>query len=345
MGLKFKDIVERHEIRFRDLTGKVLAVDSFNMLYQFLTTIRGMDGASLTDSKGRVTSHLIGLFSRATSFMEKGLKLVFVFDGKAPALKEKTWEARRKVKEEAKAAMRVAEEEGDYAAMKKFSSRAVSLTPEMVEDAKKLLRALGLPIIEAPSEGEAQTAYMVARGDAWGSVSQDYDNLIFGCPRLIRNLSLEGRRRRVGQVGYQKIYPEMILLDEVLELRKLSRDQLVVLAILVGTDYNPGGVKGIGPKKGLKLVRECGDDFAEVFSRVEWEKVCPDVDWREIFTTIKEMKVRDDYSLEWNKIDFDEVRKLLVEEYEFESSRVESRLERLEKMQDSFSQKGLGEFF
>ncbi|MBU1622944.1 MAG: flap structure-specific endonuclease, partial [Nanoarchaeota archaeon] len=98
MGLQFKDLVIKREIAIKDLKGKILAVDSMNLLYQFLTTIRSADGSALTDSKGRVTSHLIGLFNRTTSLMEQGLKLVFVFDGKAPDIKKRTWEKRTKVK-------------------------------------------------------------------------------------------------------------------------------------------------------------------------------------------------------------------------------------------------------
>src|SRR3989338_2058658 len=297
MGLNFKDIVVRKEISISDLKGKVLAVDAMNMLYQFLTTIRSPDGSALTDSKGRVTSHLIGLFSRTTSLMEQGLKLVFVFDGKAPEIKQKTWEKRTQVKKEAFLKMKEAEEQDNLQEMRKFASRTAVLTREMREDALQVITALGLPIVQAPSEGEAQTAHMVKNGDAYASVSQDYDNLIFNCPLLVRNLSIEGRRKKAGTLAFQKVNPEQISLQEVLDNLKLNLDQLIVLAILVGTDYNPGGVKGIGPKTGLKLLKEYGTDFKALFEKVEWQKQYPDLTWQEVFDTIKNMPLTDNYKL------------------------------------------------
>ena len=342
MGLKFKDIVIKKEISISELNGKVLAVDSLNMLYQFLTTIRAPDGSALTDSKGRVTSHLIGLFSRVTSLMEQGLKLVFVFDGKAPEIKQKTWEKRGEVKKEA--ALKLQEAITDEE-KRKFASRTAILTREMLDDAQKVITALGLPIVQAPSEGEAQTAYMVKKGTAYASISQDYDNLIFGCPRLIRNLSLEGKRKRAGKFAYEKIKPEMILLSEVLEHLQLDREQLIVLALLVGTDYNPGGIHGIGPQKGLKLLKEFNHDFIGLFQKVEWEKHSPDVSWHKIFDTIKDIPVTDDYKLEWKQVQGEELFALLVNEHNFSAERVQSKIDILAKESKQQAQKGLRSYF
>ena len=289
MGLNFKNLVVKKEISISDLKGKILAVDSMNLLYQFLTTIRSPDGSVLTDNKGRVTSHLIGLFSRTTSLMEQGLKLVFVFDGKAPEIKKKTWEKRTAVKKEASLKLKEAEEAGNIVEMRKFAARTAILTRDMINDAKNVITALGLPIVQAPSEGEAQTAYMVKKGDAYASISQDYDNLIFSCPLLVRNLSIAGKRKRKGKLGFQSVKPEMISLKEVLDHLKVTLDQLTVMAILTGTDYNPGGVKGIGPKKSLKLVQEHGKDFEKIFEEAKWGEHFPDLEWKEVFDTIKKM--------------------------------------------------------
>ena len=345
MGLKFKEIVVKKEISITELRDKILVVDSMNLLYQFLTTIRSPDGSVLTDKKGRVTSHLIGLFSRTTALIEQGLKLAFVFDGKPPAIKQKTWEKRKEVKTEAVLKFRAAEESGDLGGMKKFAARTAVLTREMVKDAQEILHALGLPVIQAPSEGEAQTAYMVKVGKAYASISQDYDNLIFGCPRLIRNLSLDGKRKKPGALAYEKIKPEVILLADVLHELKLTEDQLIVLAIIVGTDYNPGGVKGIGPKTGLKLVREYGSDFPGLFARVEWATHYPDLPWKEVFDTIKDIPVTDDYTLEWKKIDEKKLLHLLVEEHGFGEERVRQKLAKLKEAQKEIGQKGLSGFW
>ena len=345
MGLQFKDLVVKHEISLKDLQGKILAVDSMNMLYQFLTTIRSADGSVLTDKKGRVTSHLIGLFNRTTSLMEQGIKLVFVFDGKPPAIKAKTWEKRSQIKKEALLKLKEAEDVGDLEEMRKFASRTAILTRDMIKDAQAVITALGLPIVQAPSEGEAQTAYMVKKKDAYASVSQDYDNLIFNCSVLVRNLSIEGRRKKAGTVGYHTVNPEIITLQEVLQHLKLDLDQLTILAILVGTDYNPGGIKGIGPKTALKLLQEYDHDFAALFNKVEWEKHYPDLPWQEVFDTIRKMPVTDDYSLKWKPYDEKAVFQLLVEEYDFSEERVRSKLEKLRSSRAAIAQKGLSGFF
>jgi len=285
------------------------------------------------------------LFSRSTALMEQGLKLVFVFDGRPPEIKQKTWEKRTAVKAEASLKLREAEEDKDLHSMRKFAARTAVLTKDMREDAKAVITALGLPIVQAPSEGEAQTAYMVKKGDAYASVSQDYDNLIFNCPLLVRNLSIEGRRKKAGAFAYQKVNPELISLSEVLDHLKLDLDQLIVLAILVGTDYNPGGVKNIGPKKGLKLLKEHGNDFNALFEKVGWQKQYPDLKWQEVFDTIKNMPVTDNYQLEWKKIDEKNILRLLVEGHNFGEERVRTKLEKLRETQKEMAQKGLKSFF
>ncbi|MEK6845285.1 MAG: flap structure-specific endonuclease, partial [Nanoarchaeota archaeon] len=182
-------------------------------------------------------------------------------------------------------------------------------------------------------------------GKAYASVSQDYDNLIFGCPCLVRNLSLEGKRKKAGKFAYEKIAPELILLEEVLANLTLELEQLIVLAILVGTDYNPGGVKGIGPKNGLKLLKEHGKDFQAIFEKVEWDKHYPELSWKEIFDTIKNIPVTDEYKLEWKPLNEKEILELLVREHDFSEERVKARLEKLKELSKGAAQKGLGSFF
>ncbi len=344
MGLQLKDLVVKKEISIADLKGKVLAVDAYNNLYQYLSTIRGPDGTVFTDKKGRVTSHLIGLFNRTASLMEQGLKLIFVFDGKAPEIKLRTWEKRSAVKAEALIKFREAEQEGDVEAMKRFAARTAILSRDMVDDAKRVIAALGLPIVQAPSEGEAQAAHLVKRGDAYAGVSQDYDNLIFGCPLLVRNLSLEGKRKKAGKFAYEKVKPELLSLKEILQNLNLTLDQLILLAILIGTDYNPGGIKGIGPKTALKLVKEHTSP-ERLFEQVEWSRHFPDLKWKEVHDTITLMPVTDEYQLEWQPVDGQKLWKLLVEEYDFSEERVKSKLEKLRPVQTQLQQKGLGGFF
>lgn len=345
MGLSFKELVSRKETSIKELSGKTLVIDSMNLLYQFLTTIRARDGSLLTDSHNNVTSHLIGLFNRTTKLMEHNIKLVFVFDGKPPEIKQKTKELRSEVKKQAALKLKEAERLGLKEEMYKFASRTTVLTPEMVKEAKKLVSLLGCPVIQAPSEGEAQCAHLIKKGEADFAVSQDYDSLIFGCLNLVRNLSIEGRRKKAGRFAYSVVKPEIITLSDVLNELGLDIDQLIVLAILVGTDYNPGGIKGIGPKTALKLVKENPNNFDLVFDNAKWKEHFPDIDWKEIFYTIKKIPVTDEFSLGWKPIDEAEIINFLVKERDFNEERIKNKLKKLTKEKEKKQQTGLGNFF
>ena len=148
MGVAISELLEGTEIKPENLKGKVLAVDSFNTLYMFLTTIRGADGSPLMDSQGRITSHLVGIFSRFSNLMEKGLKFVFVFDGTPPELKSEERDRRRALKEEAKSLYEEAKQKEDIENMKKYAARTVFLTKEMIDEAKQLITAMGMPIVQ-----------------------------------------------------------------------------------------------------------------------------------------------------------------------------------------------------
>ncbi len=342
MGVNLKDLLIRETIGLDDLKGKIVAVDSFNMLYQFITTIRTPDGKPLTDSKGNVTSHLIGLFNRTTKFMAKGIKPVFVFDGEKPELKTAELEKRKKRKIEAKMKYREALAKKDIDAMKKYGGRFAYLTKEMVDQAKDLVKALGLPVVQAPSEGEAQAAHIVQQNKAWVVVSQDFDSLVHGADRLVRNLSIAGRRKKIGAMAYTTIKPEFIDLAKNLNNMGIDQDKLIALAMLVGTDYNPAGIKGIGPKTALKLVKEY-DDFDDLFERVKWPEH-HDLPWTDIFYLIKKMKVTDKYDIKFKTPDKQKIVKLLVDKHDFNVERVEKTLQPVLKEREKKQQKKLGDF-
>ena len=344
MGVAITELLKCEEIKVNSLKGKILAVDAFNVLYMFTTTIRGPDGAPLMDSKGRITSHLTGLFSRFSNLMEKGLKFVFVFDGKSPELKREEQNRRRKLKEEAKALYEEAKQAQDVENMKKFAARSVFLTDDMIREAKSLISAMGMPIVDAPSEGEAQAAHIVKRGDAFAVLSQDADSLLSGAPLMVRNLSITARRKMPGQFNHKSADPELINLKDNLDFLKISQDQLIALSILVGTDYNYGGIKGIGPKKAIKLIEKFGDDFDAIFVEAKWDDHY-DFSWKKIFDIIKNMPVTDDYKLEFNDPDPDKIKELLVDEHDFSLERVNSTLLKLEEYKKMNAQKGLSDFF
>lgn len=343
MGVAITELVPTKEITLDELKGKTLAVDGYNVLYQFITTIRGPDGSPLSDSHGNVTSHLTGLFSRTTNLLGKGIRLIFVFDGKVPDLKRKEIDRRRALKTDAMEKFEAARESKDEEGMKKYAGRTSVLTRDMVAQAKELLDALGVPWFDAPSEGEAQAAALVKQGHAWAVVSQDADALLYEAPRVLKNLAVTGRRKQPGKMAYNAVTPELIEHREVLKELALDIAQLRVLAVLVGTDYNIGGIKGIGPKKGLKLVQEHGHDFDAVFSAVKWDEQYA-VSWRDILGVFESMPVVDPGTVRFGKVDAERVYSILVEKHDFSRERVEMALDKLLKEQEN-TQKGLGEWF
>ena len=343
MGVNISDLLVKKEIDVGSLRDKIIAVDAHLFLYQFLTTIRQRDGSLLMDSSGNVTSHLSGLFNRNAKLMQQGIRLAYVFDGKAPELKTRERQKRRELKEKAAIQYEDAKQKEDIDEMKKYAARTTRLTGEMIQEAKRLISAMGIPVIEAPSEGEAQAAYMVKMGKAYAAASQDADSLLFGSTKLLRNLSLAGRRKRTNKLAYETIKPEIVNLGDTLNNLGIDNDQLIALGMLVGTDFNDGGIKGIGPNKGLKLVKEYGTDFDKLFSNVKWDEYF-DYPWTEVFYLFKKMPVTDAYKLDWNMVDREKVYEVLVEEHDFSEERVNSTLDKIAEEKEKNTQKGLGEF-
>lgn len=338
MGVDLTKLVNRREIKLEDLNGKSVGVDAFNTLYQFLSSIRGYDGEPLKNTKGKITSHLQGLFSRSLNLMGKNIKLVYVFDGKAPDLKFRENRERSDRKIEAEAKYNDAKDSEDLDSMYKYSKQFVRLNQEMINDSKELIKALGLPVVQAESEAEGQVAYMNKKGDIDYAASQDYDAILFGSDKLIRNLTLSQKRKlATGKVVYT--FLELIELKEVLKELEINQEQLVVLGILTGTDFDPGGIKGVGPKKALKLVKE-NTDYDKLFKDLNAE-----FNWKEINEIFMNLPVNKDYKLVWNEIDEDKVREILVEKNDFSLERVNSMLSKYKDENKVKNQKGLKEFF
>jgi flap endonuclease-1 len=333
MGVDLGDLFEKREIKIEELRGKVIAIDAFNAIYQFLSTIRQPDGTPLKNSRGEVTSHLSGILYRTTNLLESGLKPVYVFDGEPPVFKKETVEERSKIREEMEEKWRSALEEGRVDEALKYARASSKLKPEMVESSKKLLKHLGIPFVNAPSEGEAQASYMVRKGDADAVASQDYDSLVFGSPLLVRNLTITGRRKLPGKNIYVEISPELISLEENLEKLGITREQLVDIALLVGTDYNEG-VKGVGVKRALSMVKE-GVSVAELIKDVEYEEI------REFFLNPPHTN---DYELKWREPDEEEVLRFLCDEHDFSEERVKKAIERI-KSSGFLSQSTLDRWF
>jgi len=344
LGINLRDVILSHpEEDIGAFEGHVMALDAYNAIYQFLSSIRQPDGTPLMDSRGRVTSHLSGVRYRTSTIMAKGVRMVYVFDGPPHPLKQETIEARQEVRRKAREEWEAALAEGDMEGARMKAQQTSVLDRDMVAEAKVLLDAMGVPWVDAPADGEAQAAHMCSRGDVWAVASQDYDGLLFGADRLLRNATLSGRRKLPGRGRreYVQVVPERVDLRENLEALGITREQLVDAAILVGTDFNPG-VRGVGPKTAIKLVREHRDLQGALRARgVE-------VDHRdEVRAIFLEPAVTDDYSTRFQSPDMDAALRLLVDDHQFSESRVRSALEKLEAtgVPDASSQRSLDAFF
>lgn len=337
MGVQLGEIVPKQGISVEHLAGRVVAIDAYNALYQFLSSIRQPDGTPLLDAAGRITSHLTGLLYRTARLVEAGVKPVYVFDGKPPERKEKTLGERAAVRSNAHVEWQKALQRGEIEQAKRHAQAASRLTGEMAEEAKQLLERMGVAYVQAPGEGEAQAARICAKGDAYAVASQDYDALLFGAPLLVRNLTLAGRRKLPGRREFVEVTPEMIELEGALAALGITRGQLIWIALLVGTDYNEG-VRGIGPKKALKLVQQCRT-LEEVIKASGLEENAGDVE--RIFL---HPHVSDDYELQWQPPDKEALVKFLCAERSFARERVEKVADAL-KEAFSAKQGRLGEWF
>src|SRR3989344_1033679 len=177
MGLQIGGIVPRKDIKFEELRGKTIAIDAFNVIYQFLSSIRQADGTPLMDSKKRVTSHLSGLFYRNIALISEGIKLIYVFDGEYHILKGRTHIIRQDAKDVAKEKYFKAKDEEDIDGMSKYSRGFIKLDEEKIIESRELLEAMGIAVVQAPGEGEMQCAHLVKEGEAYAIGSQDYDAL------------------------------------------------------------------------------------------------------------------------------------------------------------------------
>lgn len=327
MGVKLKDIIEPESINFKDLEGRTISIDAFNTLFQFLSTIRQRDGRPLCDENGNVTSHLSGILYRNSSMIEKGIKPIYIFDGKAPELKSETQARRREIRDEAERTYKEALAKGDEEKARKFAMRSSKLSLEILESSKKLLTLMGIPYIEAKGEGEAQAAYLVANGDAYAVASQDYDCLLFGAKRVVRNLAVNSN---LGNLEYYD-------LNRVLRELDITREELIDMGILIGTDFCEG-LKGIGAKTALKLAHK--GQLKEKIAELQKES---DHDLEEVREIFLNHNVNTDYKIKWQKPEKDKIIEFLCYEHGFSEDRVSKASDKLKNL--TSSQKSLDAWF
>lgn len=339
MGVALKPLLIARPLNLQELGGKSLAIDAHNTLYQFLSIIRQRDGTPLKDAEGRVTSHLSGLLYRTANLVDAGIKPVYVFDGTPHPLKLQTLERRKALKKEAEQEWRAALAAGDMEEALKKAKRTSRIGGQEVQEAQQLLDALGIPYVGAPGEGEAQAAHMNIKGDVDAVASQDFDALLFGAPVLVRNITVTGKRKLPDKRIWVDIRPEEISLAKMLEEHGIDRENLVDIGILVGTDFNEG-IRGIGPKKALQLIKEYGS----IEKLVEEGKIAAIPEYEEVRNIFLSPEVTEAYTLTWREADEQRVLELLCDEHQFGRERVLHALEKYKKFAQSFKQRSLFDY-
>jgi len=330
VGLDLKPLVVREKTNLESFASKVIAIDAYNAIYQFLAIIRGPEGLPLSDSKGKVTSHISGLFYRNINFLSIGIKPVYVFDGRPPSLKSAEIERRKQIKKDATIKFEKALTEGKYEEARKYAQQTSVMRDEMVEDSKYLLGLFGIPVIEAPSEGEATAANLTITGQAYASASQDFDSLLFGAKKLVRNFTNSGKRKLPNRNTTIEIEPEIIDLQKSLDDLGITREQLVDVGILIGTDFNPNGFERIGPKTALKAIKEYErlENIPQIQDKLE------EIDYKQIRQIFLEPKVASISKIEFGEINLQAITSYLTSERNFSLDRVETSLNRLKKAKE-----------
>jgi len=343
MGVDLGELFTKEQCVFDDFRNRVIVIDAYNVLHQFLASIRQRDGTPLKDAEGRITSHLSGLLYRTANLVAAKILPVYVFDGTPHPLKARTIQQRRERKEQAERDWKEALEKGDLEKAKSKAQQTSRVTTEIIEQSKQLLEALGIPHIQAPSEGEAQASYMVKKGDAYAVGSQDFDCLLFGAPILVRNLTSSEKRKLPNKQAYTTVHPDCIRLEPGLQKLGITREQLVDIAILLGTDFNEG-VRGYGPKKSLQLLQKKGslENAFDTISDSELKLSSGEIMVvRKIFL---EPTITQDYSLQWSKPDPSVVIRILCNEHQFSRERIEPILSNFSSLNQITKQKNLFDF-
>ena len=242
MGCKLTPIVKTEEISFSRLKGKYVAIDGANFLIRYVAKLNSFDNKLKSQNKDPI-SHYIGLFYFIINLIEKNVKPIFVFDG-IPLREKKKIPAERnmKVLEYWKKFQR-----DDYKREDKFKNYLLDfnfLYEKSVVESTEMIKYMGIPVVKAPSDAEAQASRIVRDGHAFGVLSHDYDTLLYGSKNMLKDVDFKNDKLT------------LISLERNLENLGINYNQLIDMALLIGTDFNKNGIKGIGPKKALKLIKK-----------------------------------------------------------------------------------------
>ncbi|MDE1871319.1 MAG: flap endonuclease-1 [Candidatus Micrarchaeota archaeon] len=346
MAVDLSKLVSKRRLNFEELRGRSIAIDAYNVIYQFLSIIRQQDGTPLMDFKGNVTSHLSGIFYRTIDILDYGIRPIYVFDGIPSILKQKTTMARIKRRDEARKAWEEAKESGDVEAMRMHAMASTRITKEVVESSKELLKYMGIGYVNAPGEGEAQASYMCKEGLVYAVASQDYDTLLFGSRNVVRNLTFSGRRKLPRKNVYINVEPEMVSLEDTLNSLGINQRQLIWLGIMLGTDFN-NGIRGAGPKTALRIARNSSsiDDVkGAIMERFKTEFELDIREVEDLFTNpeVREMDGDAVESLLKGSYDKGKLVDFMCRDHGFSEERIAKTAERLAKAKPSTNQKGIG---
>mmetsp|Transcript_37708 Transcript_37708/g.83993 ORF Transcript_37708/g.83993 Transcript_37708/m.83993 type:complete len:395 (+) Transcript_37708:131-1315(+) len=327
------------ENKFEQYFGRKIAVDASMHIYQFMIVVGRQGDQLLSNEAGETTSHLQGMFYRTVRMLEAGIQPVYVFDGKPPELKKAMLAQRSDRRDDADEALKQAKESGDTEAVEKYSKRTVKVTKEHNEECKRLLRLLGVPVVDAPSEAEAQCSIMAKAGTVYGIATEDMDALTFGAPRVIRHLMASGQQAQ-SIMEFDR--------SKALEGLGLSEDQFVDLCILCGCDY-ANNIRGIGPVKALQLVKKHGSIEA-ILEQLDTAKYplpepFPFKEAREFFKNPDVTQAADLPPLKWGLPDEEGLVTFLVGEKNFSEDRVRKAVQRVVANKGKAGQSRLESFF
>ncbi|CAI9101402.1 OLC1v1038718C2 [Oldenlandia corymbosa var. corymbosa] len=327
------------EQKFESYFGRKIAIDASMSIYQFLIVVGRSGTEMLTNEAGEVTSHLQGMFTRTIRLLEAGIKPVYVFDGKPPDLKRQELAKRYSKRADATEDLDEAIKAGNKEEIEKFSKRTVKVTKQHNDDCKKLLGLMGVPVIEAPSEAEAQCAALCKSGKVYAVASEDMDSLTFGAPRFLRHLM---------DPSSKKIPVMEIEVSKVLEELNLTMDQFIDLCILCGCDYCDS-IRGIGGQTALKLIRQHGliENILENINRERYQipEDWPFSDARQLFKEPEVVTDDDQLDLKWTAPDEEGLINFLVKENGFNIDRVTKSIEKIKAAKNKSSQGRLESFF
>uniref|UniRef100_H2ZI53 Flap endonuclease 1 n=1 Tax=Ciona savignyi TaxID=51511 RepID=H2ZI53_CIOSA len=332
---KAPSAVKENEIK--NYFGRKVAIDASMAVYQFLIAIR-QDGNQLTNDEGEVTSHIAGLFYRTIRLLGNGIKPVFVFDGKPPQMKSGELAKRAERREQAEKELAKAQESGDTADVDKYSRRLVKVTSAHMSDCKRLLRLMGIPVVEAPTEAEAQCASLVKAGKVYATATEDMDALTFQSTRLLRHLTFsEARKMPIQEFMFERVLEEM----------EMTRDQFVDLCILLGCDYCEH-IRGIGPKRAYDLIKQ-HQSIDEILKNIDLKKYTVPDGWvyqeaRQLFLE-PDVSAAEDVELKWTDPDEEGIIKFMVEEKGFNEDRIRSGIKKITQSRHKSTQGRLDDFF